>query len=276
MRRRLWWHIVALDVQYAEATATDPIISEAMWTTRFPSSYNDSELDSISDRPMPPPNGERFDPETFTTLTTSHSDEQESRITDMSFALSRLEMMRSLRQFSFSERFCIQNGYTHLSTSEAKIQFLNDLGQNVHQKYLRFQQGNDFLSFFKRNAMKLLLSKHLMMAKRDEPTKEVLNNCVKVLEAAVGLRKPQSRCAWLLRQCVELDSLELLWECLIALPGEQPGRDENQKHALVLAERATESGERDNLAACYPDQWSRIQKLCERALERRATQTQSG
>ncbi|KAF1808579.1 hypothetical protein P152DRAFT_517473 [Eremomyces bilateralis CBS 781.70] len=276
MRRRLWWHIMALDVQYAEAAIRDPIISEAMWTTRFPSSYNDGELDCLSEQPMPPPTGETFDPEIFATQATApHSDEQESRRTDMSFALSRLEIMKSLRRYSFSEQFCINNGYNYLATPVAQIQFLNDLVQRVHQKYLRFQQGNDRLSFFERNAVKLILSKHLMMAKRNEPIREILSNCIKVLEAAVGLRKSQARWAWLLRQPVELDSLELLLECLARRPDtEQLSGDEDLEHAWTLAKKATESGERDNLAACYPAQWARIQKLCEHAIERRFPRTQ--
>ena len=194
---------MALDVQYAEAATTDPIIFQVMWTTRFPSSCNDGELDAFSQRPMPPATGETFDAETFATQAIPlRSDEQENRRTDMSFTLSRLETMHSLRRCSFSERFCINNGYDHLPTSAAQIQFLNDLVQRIHQKYVQFQQGNDFLSFFKRNAVKLILSKHLMKMKRNEPTIDVLKNCVNVLEATVGLRKMGSKWVWLLRQPV--------------------------------------------------------------------------
>lgn len=277
MRRRLWWHIMTLDVQYAEIAKKDPIISEAIWTTRFPGSFDDGELDAASELPIPPPTGETFDPGTFAIqAATSHGDEQENRRTDVSFALLRIEMTHVLGRFGFSEQFCVNNGYSYHSTSAARIQFLDSLVKRVNQKYLQFRQGNDFLSFFERNAVKLILSKHLMLAKRDGPAGDGVHNCVQVLEAAVALRKTHPRWAWLLRQPVELDSLELLWECLAAqLGSEQLDSDADQQHAWRLAEKAIESGERDDLAACYPAQWSRIQKLYERAIELRSAQTQT-
>jgi hypothetical protein len=278
MRRRLWWHLMTLDVQYAEIMKTDPTITEAMWTTRFPGSFNDGELDDSNELPIPPQTGEIFNPETFTIqITTPHDDEQENYRTDMSFALSRIEIMYVLRRHGFSEQFCLNNGYEYLSTSTARVQFINDLVKRVNQKYLQFWKGNDFLGFFERNAVKIMLSKHLMLAKQDRPAKDRLHDCIKVLEAAVGLRKTYPRCAWLVRQPVELDTIELLWEYFITQLGtEQLSGDVDEQHAWKLAEKATESGDRDNLAACYPTQWSRIQNLCDRAIELRSRQTRSG
>jgi Fungal specific transcription factor domain len=278
IRRRLWWHIMTLDVQYAEITRTDPLISETMWTTRFPDSLNDGELDASCKLPIPPQTGKVFDPGTFAIPAAApHGGEQENRRTDTSFALLRIEMMHVLRRQGFSEQFCANSGYNYLSTSAARIRFLEDLVQRVNQKFLQSCQGNDFLSFFERNAVKLVLSKHLMLAKQDEPARDRLRNCIKVLEAAVGLRKAHPRWAWLLRQPVELDSLELLWECLAAQSGtDQLDGDADRQHAWRLAEKAIESGERDDLAACYPMQWSRIQNLYTRAIELRSAQTQTG
>jgi hypothetical protein len=178
MRRRLWWHIMTLDAQYAEIDKTDPIISEAMWTTSFPGSFNDSELDESSERPMPPPPGETFDPATFANqAATLYGAGQENRSTDMSFALLRMELMHTLRRHGFSEHFCTNNGYTYLTTPAARIQFLEDLVQRVNQDYLQFRQGNDLLSFFERNAVKVMLSKHLMMAQQDRPVTDRIHKC---------------------------------------------------------------------------------------------------
>jgi Fungal specific transcription factor domain len=278
MRRRLWWHLMTLDVQYAEITKTDPTITEAMWTTRFPGSFNDGELDASSELPIPPQTGEIFDPETLMIqIATPRGGEQENCRTDMSFALSRIEIMHVLRRHGFSEKFCLNNGYEYLSTSTARVQFIDDLVKRVNQKYLQFWKGNDFLGFFERNAVKIMLSKHLMLAKKNGAARDRLRDCVQVLEAAVGLRKTYPRCAWLVRQPVELDTLELLWEYFATQPDtEQLSGDADEQHAWKLAERGTESGDRDNLAACYPTQWSRIKNLCDRAIELRSRQTRSG
>jgi len=278
MRRRLWWHIMTLDVQYAEITRTDPTVSEAMWTTRFPGSFNDGELDASSELPIPPPTGEIFDPETFSIQAAAlQGGDQANRKTDMSFALSMIEMTHALRRHRFSEQFCINNGYNYLSTPAARIQFLNDLVKKVNQRYVQIYEGNDFLSFFERNAVKLVLSKHLMVSKQDEPVRDRLHNCIQVLEAAVGLRKTHPRWAWLLRQPVELDSVELVWECLVAQTNaEQFDSDADRQFAWRLAEKVTESGERDNLTACYPTQWSRIRKLYAQAIALRSAQIRTG
>ena len=278
MRRRLWWHLMTVDVQYAEVMKTDPIITEAMWTTKFPRSFNDSELDASSELPIPPRTGEIFDPETYTIQNAnSCCDGHENSRTDISFALSRIEIMHALRRHGFSEQFCLNNGYEYISKSTARVQYINDLVNKVNQKYLQFWKGNDSLGFFERNAMKIILSKYLMLAKQDEPARDQLRDYVQVIEAAVGLRKTYPKCAWLVRQPVELDALELLWEYFTMQPGSgQLGSDADKQHAWKLAEKATESGDRDNLASCYPTQWSRIQKLCNRAVELRSGQTPSG
>lgn len=44
MRRRLWWHIVIVDVRTAEDHGTDPMINEWMYDTRMPLNINDDDI----------------------------------------------------------------------------------------------------------------------------------------------------------------------------------------------------------------------------------------
>lgn len=44
MSRRIWWHILALDVQSAEDHHTEPLIHDGQFDTRFPLNINDEDL----------------------------------------------------------------------------------------------------------------------------------------------------------------------------------------------------------------------------------------
>jgi hypothetical protein len=48
MRRRLWWHIVIVDVRTAEDHGTDPMINEWMYDTRIPLNINDDDINPES------------------------------------------------------------------------------------------------------------------------------------------------------------------------------------------------------------------------------------
>lgn len=263
---------MTLDVQYAEYTKTDPIITEAMWTTRLPSNFNDGELDALSQVPIPPPTGETYNPDMDITQNLPRDDPQKGYRTDVSFSLARLEIMHAVRRYSFSKEFSTLNGYEYLSTPLARVHFVNDLVQRINQDYLQFWKGNDFLGFFERNAVKVMLSKMLIIAKQDWPaTPGRLHDYVQVLEAAAGLRRTHPKRAWLVRQPVELDTIELLWRYFATQEGINHESSRVQ-HAWKLAEKAMESGEREDLATCYPSQWSRIQKLCQQATKKRSEQ----
>jgi hypothetical protein len=204
------------------------------------------------------------------------------RRTDVSFALLRIEMSYAMRQFAFSEHFCTANGYRYMATKPARIQFLERHMASIDQRYLQFCNRNDMFSFFQRNAVKLILSRHLMLAKRDDNINEVLHNTVMVLEAAASMRKTHKRWAWSLRSYVELEALELLWRCLnsgllstvdsadaeaIVMPN--PANIGQISHGWLLASSAFQRGEDDGLDLCYSDKWARIKQLRESALSRR-------
>jgi len=277
LRRRLWWHIMTLDVLTSESAGTDPRIIEGTWNARPPSNMDDGELDAHSELPLPPPHGETFDPDTYAmhnAMNDYAAAHDHGRKTDMSYVLTRTEIFHSLRRYTFSEQFCRINGYEYLSTPASRIQFLDDLVRKLNMKYLQHCQRNDMFSFFVRNAAKLILSKHLMQAKQTGSTRESLHNCVQVLEAAVGLRRSHGRWIWSLRSYVELEVLEVLLHCLTAIQAEPVGGDSEYnaqiQHARALAEAAVQRGREHGLESCYPEHWARIEALQKKSQERRA------
>jgi hypothetical protein len=281
MQLRLWWHIMTIDVRLAEDAGTDPTIWDGMWNAEMPGNFDDVELDTFSQLPLPPDAGETFDPDTVRIQRPNAGGEHRTyrdRRTDMSFALLRIEMTHAMRRLAFSEQFCRANGYEYLSTTAARVQFLESMMRDIDLKYLQFCNRNDMFSFFERNAAKLILSRHLMMASKDGPIRETLHNCVQVLEAAAAMRKIHKKWSWLLRSYVEFDALALLWECLgkILKAAEQDvsvnsrdGGDEELRHAWTLAEVAFQRRKEDDLKYCYGDKGLRIEKLRGRALELR-------
>lgn len=273
LRRRLWWHILTLDVLTAERAGTDPRIIEGTWNARPPDNIDDEELDADSQLPLPPRPGETFDPDTHAMhdYATAHD---QGRRTDMSYALTRMEIFHSLRRHNFSEQFCKINRYEYLSSPASRIQFLDDLVRKLNMKYLQHCQRNDMFSFVVRNVAKVILSKHLMLNKRTGPTPESLHNCVQVLEAAVGLRRAHARWIWSLRSYVELEVLEVLLHCLTGIWAEPAHGDSEYEaqiqHARALAQATVQRGRDDDLRSCYPDQWERIEALQKKSEERRA------
>jgi hypothetical protein len=276
LRRRLWWQIMILDVQMAESNGSDPTIMEGTWAMCLPANVDDDDLDAYSKLPIPPSPGKTFDPDTYSmhnpTKNYTNADD-EGRKTDMTYALICMEISHSLRRHYFSEQFCMANGYEYLPTFASRIEFLDDLVRKVNRKYLQYCQRNDFFSFYLRNATKLMLSRHLMLAKRNGSTRESLHNCVQVLEAAVGLRITHSRWTWSLRSYVELDALEVLLHCLNGM-GVAPAVGNSDYEAEIqlaraLSQAAVMRGREHDLSSCYPEHWERIEVLQKRFEELR-------
>ena len=290
MRRRLWWQLLALDVQVAEYRDADPTLWEGMWTCKMPANLDDVELDALSDLPLPPPDGEIFNPALPVPQDPTTLDEfidRYERRTDMSYALLRIEMSYAMRQFAFSEHFCMTNRYKYLTSEAERMKSLQRHMSSVDQRFLSFCTRNDMFSFFERNAVKLILSRHLMMVKKDREPKEVLHNTIMVLEAAATMRKTHKKWSWSLRSYVELDALELLWQCLGSTPvlassgvmaeslsTTDLGASEEVRHAWVLGDIVFQRGEEDGLDRCYDDKWLRIKGFRDAALTLRASQQQ--
>lgn len=52
MRRRLWWQICILDIHAAEDRGSDPMIHEAIFTTKPPLNINDEDMDPETTEPL--------------------------------------------------------------------------------------------------------------------------------------------------------------------------------------------------------------------------------
>lgn len=57
MRRRLWWHILLLDMRSSEEHGTDSYISENMYDARLPSNVNDEDISPEMTEPVQPRTG---------------------------------------------------------------------------------------------------------------------------------------------------------------------------------------------------------------------------
>lgn len=277
LHRRLWWHLLSLDVQIAEAAGIDPMILDCTWDTQIPSNLNDTELDTHSTQPLPPRPGQPFNPNhnpPQTLLTNSTESENPRRKTDMTYILVRLEISLALRPLVFSKTtFCQINNYTYLSNPSSRLKHLDDLAKTLHEKYIHYCQHNDPLSFYIRNSTNLILSKHLTQSKRlQSPLSETVKNSAKILEAAVGLRKTLPKWAWSLRVYVELDVLLVLLQGLIEVHTKEVGRRESRdyseissvRQARLLAQAAVERGREHDLGVYYVELWNKIESSWKR------------
>ncbi|EED14991.1 hypothetical protein TSTA_044570 [Talaromyces stipitatus ATCC 10500] len=115
MRRRLWWHILTLDVLAAQDKSTDPCVLGSSFNTRTPSNVSDSQLDPDMSRPP--------------------ADRPEN--TEMTFTLCNFTVTFYSRQLMFSSDFCHENPYPILSVQE-KCDAIRILEKQIEVQYLQY------------------------------------------------------------------------------------------------------------------------------------------
>jgi hypothetical protein len=115
MRRRLWWHILTLDVVTAQDKKTDPCILESSFNTMTPHNVNDSQLDPDMSRET--------------------TDRPEN--TEMTFALCNFTVTFYSRQLMFSSEFCHENSYSILSVQE-KCDAIRVLEKQIEVQFLQY------------------------------------------------------------------------------------------------------------------------------------------
>ncbi|KAJ6134666.1 fungal-specific transcription factor domain-containing protein [Penicillium sp. IBT 18751x] len=112
--RRLWWHILALDVQCAEDHRTEPLIHNRQFDTRLPLNINDEDL----------------------VLEADELPSERSGYTDMTFSLIRFEVTATYRFLKYSSFIQSNSPAEDLLTS--RQQHVIDLEHRLCEKYLQY------------------------------------------------------------------------------------------------------------------------------------------
>ncbi|KAF2748379.1 hypothetical protein M011DRAFT_466783 [Sporormia fimetaria CBS 119925] len=116
MRRRLWWHVCALDARASEDHGCDPTIAASQYDTKLPLNINDSDIHPDM---------------------TEYPDEREG-FTDMTFCLLRFELLviyRTLFYIPPSPTRCTEF-FANL-TIQDKEKWISDNHQRLEDKYLK-------------------------------------------------------------------------------------------------------------------------------------------
>ncbi|KAI9704043.1 MAG: hypothetical protein M1820_005665 [Bogoriella megaspora] len=118
MRRRIWWHIILLDIKASELTGLGPSVSAQLWDTKLPLNVNDSDLDSIMRQPP----------------------EEHVGATDMIFCLVQYETANFFREVRMSPKYArvVGSFIPQIPSEEEKDKLLEELEQRIEQKYLRY------------------------------------------------------------------------------------------------------------------------------------------
>ncbi|PCG89223.1 Transcription factor [Penicillium occitanis (nom. inval.)] len=112
MRRRLWWHILLLDMRSSEEHGTDRQISEGTYSTKLPSNVNDECLYPGMMEPVRPQIG----------------------FTEMTFCLIRCEVAIVLNQVTSA----ISSSSSDQATPQSLEQIAEGISDRIQQKYTSF------------------------------------------------------------------------------------------------------------------------------------------
>lgn len=89
MRRRLWWHIIVLDVQTSEDRGSAPLVAEGSFNTRMPCNLNDVDFGFESQHPLPDKKGVTDVVSCLLTMDTSNT---RRRINNIPFGSEQLSL----------------------------------------------------------------------------------------------------------------------------------------------------------------------------------------
>ncbi|KAJ9306052.1 transcriptional regulator family: Fungal Specific TF [Paecilomyces variotii] len=135
MRRRLWWHIVLLDVRSSEDHGTDPQVHEAFFDTRLPLNINDDDI--FPDMKDPP----------------------EERVggTEMTFTLVRCEVNATVRRLSYVPPGArCRAGELSVEQREALVE---GLSKRLEERYIRHCDMNVPLFWVCATISRLIIAK---------------------------------------------------------------------------------------------------------------------
>jgi hypothetical protein len=191
VRRRLWWHIISLDVRTAEARGTTPIIQQQESRIQIPSMVKDAQLGSaITLQPL-----RHATCTVFTVATIEMADLAkknlfggEANVNDTSRVTALNKSHQSLLDKHRDACKCVDSPICRLTAEWCKIYW-------TRQYLLLLYWDQRFL-------------KQVALDITNELAETALTACVDILERVQGLRQnaDYSRWAWLWQNCVEWDA----------------------------------------------------------------------
>ncbi|KAL2848077.1 fungal-specific transcription factor domain-containing protein [Aspergillus pseudoustus] len=133
MRRRLWWHIVLLDLRSSEDHGTDVQIYDQMFDTKLPLNINDTDIyPDLEERPK-----------------------ARTEFTDMSFFLIRCDICYALRRMSY---IC-PNGASGAHTVENCPNVVQSVNRHIEEQYLKHCDMTDPIQWVSATITRLVLTK---------------------------------------------------------------------------------------------------------------------
>ncbi|KAL4961319.1 putative C6 transcription factor [Aspergillus stella-maris] len=135
MRRRLWWHVVLLDLRSSEDHGTDVQIHDRMFDTRLPLNVNDTDLSPNSkERPTP-----------------------RVEFTDMTFFLIRCDICYALRRVAYT---CPNtSGAVAGPTPDNCGSVVQTVNRHIEQQYLQHCDTSDPIQWISATVARLMLTK---------------------------------------------------------------------------------------------------------------------
>ncbi|KAL2822572.1 fungal-specific transcription factor domain-containing protein [Aspergillus granulosus] len=133
MRRRLWWHIVLLDLRSSEDHGTDVQIHDQMFDTKLPLNINDTDIyPDLEERPK-----------------------ARTEFTDMSFFLIRCDICYALRRVAY---IC-PNGASGAHTVENCPNVVQSVNRHIEEQYLKYCDMTDPIQWVSATVARLVLTK---------------------------------------------------------------------------------------------------------------------
>ncbi|KAL4929467.1 putative C6 transcription factor [Aspergillus undulatus] len=135
MRRRLWWHIVLLDLRSSEDHGTDVQIHDRMFDTRLPLNVNDSDISPhMTERPTP-----------------------REEFTDMTFFLIRCDICYALRRVAYT---CPNtSGAVGGPTPDNCSNVVQTVNKHIEEQYLKYCDMSDPIQWISATVARLVLTK---------------------------------------------------------------------------------------------------------------------
>ncbi|KAL2871069.1 putative C6 transcription factor [Aspergillus lucknowensis] len=135
MRRRLWWHVVLLDLRSSEDHGTDVQIHDRMFDTRLPLNVNDNDISpDMEERPKP-----------------------RAGFTDMSFFLIRCDICYALRRVAYT---CPNtSAAVGGPTPENCGNVVQTVNRHIEEQYLKHCDMADPIQWVSATVARLVLTK---------------------------------------------------------------------------------------------------------------------